>query len=98
MNELKTFSVYRRVDQSGVSGAGRILDGVIFHTGWVVVCWRTDIDAAKHGHSNLGIYQTWEDFKYIHIDSHPENKSLIVYGSDANLQKQIENELKSNAA
>jgi len=93
MKTFQTFTVYRRNDKSGVSGSGRILDGVIFHNGWVVVCWRTDVDAAKHGHSSLGIFSSWADFKFIHIDAHPENNALVVYGRDANLAEELSKQL-----
>jgi len=89
MDELKTFSVYRRSDEGGVSGTGRIIDGVIFHTGWVVVCWRTDVDGAKHGHSSIGVYPSWESFKFIHIDVHPKNETIIVFGDDSGLAEKI---------
>lgn len=31
MDEPKLFTVTRKSDESGVSGTGRILDGVVFH-------------------------------------------------------------------
>lgn len=79
MSNPKLFSVFRKSDESGVSGTGRILDGVLFHNGQTVVCWRTDIDASKHGHSSLGIYPTFEAFKFIHIDSHPTNGTEVIF-------------------
>lgn len=80
--EPKLFSLVRGNDESGVSGVGRVLDGVLFHTGQVVICWRTDVQAAQHGFSSLGIYPTWEAFTFIHIDSHPDNLSHIVFEED----------------
>lgn len=71
---MKTFKMIRVHDESGISGTGHILDGVVFHTGQVVVCWR-----AKHGHSNIGIYKDWEDFEFVHINSHPTNETEIVW-------------------
>lgn len=79
--EPQMFSVYRKRDSSGVSGNGRVMDGVIFHNGWVSVCWRTDVDAAAHGYSSIAVYQSFEAFRFIHIDSHPENESKIVFTS-----------------
>ena len=67
---METFAMIRLRDESGISGTGRVLDGVIFHSGKVVICWRTDIDGSQHGRSSLGIYDSWDDFKFIHIDSH----------------------------
>ena len=79
MNEPKLFTVYRRFDASGVSSTGRVMDGVIFHTGQIVVCWRSDIDAAKLGYSSICVYPSWEAFRHIHIDSHPENQVEVVF-------------------
>lgn len=79
--ELKprAFTVIRVNDESGVSGVGRVLDGVLFHTGQVVICWRTDVEAATHGFSSLGIYPSWKAFEFIHIESHPTNETQVVW-------------------
>ena len=77
--EPRLFTLVRVRDESGVSGVGRVLDGALFHTGQVVICWRTDIGAAKHGHSSLGVYPSWEAFEFIHIKSHPDNATEIEW-------------------
>lgn len=82
INDPKMFTVIRRRDESGVSGVGRVIDGIRFHTGQVVICWRTDVDAGKHGYSSLGIYESWEAFKHVHIDSHPTNETEIIWKDD----------------
>jgi hypothetical protein len=79
MSEPKLFSVVRGNDESGVSGTGRILDGVLFHNNQVVVCWRTDIEGSKHGFSSLGVYPSWEAFEFIHIKSHPTNDTKVIW-------------------
>jgi hypothetical protein len=66
----------RKQDESHVSGTGRVLDGVVFHNGKVVVCWRTE---NKHGYTSVGMYDSFEAFKFIHIDSHPHNETEIVW-------------------
>lgn len=75
----RLFTLVRKGDESGVSGTGRVLDGVFFHTGQVVICWRTDIEAAKHGFSSLGIYPSWEAFEFIHVKSHPTNGTEVEW-------------------
>ena len=97
MKNLETFTLYRKGDKSGVSGSGRVLDGVIFHNGWVVVCWRTDVDGARHGHSSLGIFASWADFQYIHVSAHRENETLIVYGDDTRLAEELSKALNSKS-
>jgi len=66
---LKYFKVTRRYDESETSGIGHIIDGVIFDNGKVVICWRTDM-------SSIAIYESFDDFYKIHIDSHPQNESI----------------------
>lgn len=72
----RVFSMIRKGDASGVSGTGRVLDGTVFHNGWTFIVWRTEED---HGESTFGFYPSFELFKKIHIDSHPENKTEIVW-------------------
>jgi len=79
MNGPRMFTMWRKTDESHVSGTGRVLDGILFHSGQVVVCWRTDVDAARHGHTSLGIYPSWEAFEFIHITSHPTNDTRIEW-------------------
>lgn len=69
---MRTFSVMREVDSTGVSGTGRVLDGVIFHTGQVVICWHSD-------HSSVAIFTDWNAFENVHIRAHPENKTKVVF-------------------
>lgn len=92
-SELKTFTLYRRFDAANVSGEGRVLDGVVFHNGWVAVCWRTDVDASRNGHTSISFYPTWETFSYLHIDAHPENESVIVFGEPSELAGLLEKRL-----
>ena len=73
------FTVIRKADESGVSGIGRVLDGVLWHNGKVTVCWRTDVDASMHGHSSIGIYDSWNAFAHIHINSHPTNGTVVAF-------------------
>ena len=77
--EPRLFTVVRRQDTGRVSGTGRVMDGVIFHNGWVAVCWRTDVDAAAHGHASMSFYPSFESFRFIHIESHPDNKTEIIF-------------------
>jgi hypothetical protein len=76
MKEPKLFTMIRKHDESHVSGTGRVLDGTVFHNGKVVICWRTEED---HGYPSLGIFDSFEAFKFIHVDSHPTNEAEIVW-------------------
>ena len=79
MNEPRLFTVVRNFDQSGISGTGRVLDGVVFHNGQVVICWRSDVDENKLGFSSLGIYPSWEAFLHVHVEPHPANQTEIRF-------------------
>jgi hypothetical protein len=76
----QVFTLVRHADETGISGTGRVLDGVIFHTGQVVVCWRSDLRPHKPGHSSLVVYGSWEAFEAIHIAPHPAEQTEIVFG------------------
>ena len=67
---MKYFKVIRVSDESGVSGIGHVLDGVVFNDGTTVIKWLTEM-------SSIAIYKNFEEFKAIHIDSHPTNESRI---------------------
>lgn len=75
------FSIIRVNDETGISGQGRVLDGVVFHNGKVAICWRTDTPDSKslHGHSSITVFDSFKAFKAIHIDSHPDNKTEIKW-------------------
>ena len=78
MREPRRFAMIRESDESGVSGTGRVLDGIVWHNGWVSVCWRTDVNQ-EHGFTSVGFYPTWEAFEGIHIGSHPGNDTKIEW-------------------
>jgi len=81
----KLFSLIRRIDQSGISGTGRVLDGVIFHTGQVVTCWRSDLNVKDKGidaYSTMGIYPSYEAFLHVHVKPHPEGDNEVVFLCD----------------
>ena len=67
---MKYFKVERKQDESGVSGTGHVIDGVIFPCGKTVICWNTEM-------SSIAIYESYEDFVAIHIDSHPQNETVV---------------------
>lgn len=79
MQEPRLFTVVRNFDQSGISGTGRVLDGVIFHNGQVVTCWRSDVNEVNLGFTSLGVYPSWEAFLRIHVEPHPENQTEIKF-------------------
>lgn len=80
MGELSVFSLFRRVDTTGVSGTGRVLDGVIFHTGQVAICWRGDMKGdGSPGYSSIAIYPSWAAFVHVHVSPHPPGATEISF-------------------
>lgn len=79
MPEPRLFTLVRRLDETGVSGTGRVLDGVIFHTGQVVVCWRSDVNAEAAGYSSIAIYPSWAAFLHVHVDRHPAGSAQVEF-------------------
>lgn len=70
---LKVFTVIRQEDESGVSGTGRVLDGIVFATGKVAINWRHEIPSTI-------IYDSYEEFEEVHIKSHPDNNTVVLFG------------------
>lgn len=61
-------------DESGVSGTGKVLEGVEFSDGTVAVRWITPNQA-----SSTAVYESFDSFEAIHIKSHPTNKTRIIW-------------------
>ncbi len=72
---MRTFTLERVNDESGVSGTGIVLEGTVFQDGKVVIRWL----AGHVGAQSTAIYDSWHDFSRIHIDSHPTNGSLVQW-------------------
>lgn len=68
----RAFHVLREEDATGISGTGHVLDGVIFHTGQVVVCWRS-------AHGSITIFDDWGAFDAVHLGAHPENRARVTF-------------------
>lgn len=70
----KMFYMIRRTDETGVSGTGIVLYGAVFPDGITVIHWCT-----KKKVNCTSVFNNFEDFKYIHIDCHPKNKTEVVW-------------------
>lgn len=71
---MRTFAIERQHDESGVSGTGIVLEGVVFSSGQTIVHWLTP---PPRGSVNVfdGFWQFWA----IHVESHPSNRSIIRF-------------------
>jgi len=71
---IETFTVCRRSDESGISGTGVVIEGVQYATGQVVLHWLTPVPRGS-----IAIFESLSDFKKVHVNSHPSNKTIITW-------------------
>ena len=71
---MKTFEMIREADESGVSGIGKVLEGIVFSDGTTIIRW-----CVKGSPNSTAVYRSFEDFKKIHVDSHPTNRTKFKW-------------------
>jgi|TARA_Y100000310_G_C20680475_1_gene815616 hypothetical protein len=71
---IRSFTVCRQRDESGVSGEGVIIEGVVLGTGQCLVHW---LYPPPRG--GIAIFDSMTDFIKVHIEPHPSNKTIITY-------------------
>lgn len=79
---MRTFEMIRGNDESGVSGTGKVLEGVVFSDGPCVVRWVTELNGRSEAR-----YDSFASFVDIHINSHASNKTKVVF-SDGEVYEQ----------
>tara|TARA_R100000315_G_C5229904_1_gene140875 strand:+ start:1439 stop:1777 length:339 start_codon:yes stop_codon:yes gene_type:complete len=71
---IRTFTVCRQSDETGISGEGVVMEGVMFATGHTVIHWLTP---APRG--SIAFFDAFDDFIKIHVTSHPGNGTIITF-------------------
>ncbi len=71
---MRTFTLRRSEDVSGVSGTGIVLEGTLFTTGIVVVHWLT-----PPPRGSIAIFDTLDQLLSIHVRPHPENGAVLIF-------------------
>ena len=71
---MRTFTLWREHDQSGVSGTGMVLEGTLFSTGVVVVHWLT-----PPPRGSIAIFDSLDQLLSIHVHPHPDNRAVVVF-------------------
>jgi len=71
---IETFTICRQSDETGISGTGVVVEGVEYATGQVVLHWLTPFPKGS-----IAIFENIEDFKRVHVNPHPSNKTLITW-------------------
>ena len=67
---MKRFHLQRKVDETGISGTGRVAEGVVFSNGWVSLAWM------KGGFPAVTFYSRVEDVLSVH--GH-QGKTILVF-------------------
>lgn len=80
---LRTFTLERGHDESGVSGIGVVLEGVEFSDGRVVLEW-TSLPASTI------IWDNFDQFWEVHVASHPTNDSVVVWSDGTVIVQNID--------
>jgi hypothetical protein len=71
---IRTFTIYRMSDETGVSGDGIIIEGVVLATGQAIIHWLTPFPRGS-----IAVFDSLDDFTKIHINPHPGNKTIITF-------------------
>lgn len=74
---LRVFCMVRKNDESGTSGTGEVLEGIVFSTGKVAVCWKSK----KTPVHSVSVFDSYDEFYKIHIGQHPTNGTEIIWKS-----------------
>ena len=71
---IRTFTVARQYDETGVSGEGVVIEGVTLATGQCVVHW---LYPPPRG--GIAIFDSMNDFIKVLIQPLPSNRTIITY-------------------
>jgi hypothetical protein len=72
--EIQVFKMIRNNDESQISGTGVVLQGVLWPDGHVTLQWCVEDKPPSETR-----YNSWKDFKLLHIDMHATNDTEIVW-------------------
>lgn len=65
---MRHFVLYRREDETGVSGTGVVAEGVMFDSGLIAVSWLTE-------RTSIAVYRSMDDVRAIH--GHGGNTEVV---------------------
>ena len=71
---IRTFTVFRESDETGVSGDGVVIEGVELATGHCIIHW---LYPPPRG--GIAIFESMDDFFKVHIGPHPSNNTIITF-------------------
>jgi len=71
---IRTFTVCRQSDETGVSGEGVVIEGVSLASGHCIIHW---LFPPPRG--GIAIFDSLDDFLKVHVKPHPSNKTIITF-------------------
>tara|TARA_R100001129_G_scaffold112345_1_gene77341 strand:+ start:210 stop:530 length:321 start_codon:yes stop_codon:yes gene_type:complete len=71
---IRSFTVCRQHDETGISGEGVIIEGIVLASGHCIIHW---LFPPPRG--GIAIFDSLEDFLKVHVKPHPENKTIITF-------------------
>tara|TARA_R100000008_G_scaffold10803_1_gene5417 strand:+ start:623 stop:958 length:336 start_codon:yes stop_codon:yes gene_type:complete len=71
---IRTFTVCRQLDETGVSGEGVVIEGAVMGTGQCMVHW---LYPPPRG--GIAIFDSMDDFLKVHVHPHPTNRTIITF-------------------
>ena len=71
---IQTFTVARQADETGVSGDGVVIEGVLLATGQCIAHW-----LYPRPRGSIAVFDSMNDFITVHIKPHPGNRTIITY-------------------
>ena len=71
---IRSFTVCRKSDETGVSGEGVGIEGVVLASGHCIIHW---LFPPPRG--GIAIFDSLEDFLKVHVKSHPSDRTIITF-------------------
>ena len=71
---IRSFTVCRQSDETGISGEGVVIEGVVLASGHCIIHW---LFPPPRG--GIAIFDSLEDFLKVHVKSHPSNRTIITF-------------------
>ena len=85
---MRMFEMTRTEDETGVSGRGKVVEGVLFSDGTCDTRWTPETSPGR----STNVWDSYGAFISVHVTPHPSNKTIITFsdGEVHDYSKQIE--------
>lgn len=72
---MRTFEVIRVNDETGISGEGKVIEGIVFSDGVCVTRWIAQVSPGR----STNIWDSYAAFAAVHIAPHPDNQTKVNF-------------------